>query len=131
MSSASYDYIKICVNELKCKLRDADTMSNRKLLQSAIDDRNTFVQSGQVRVSQERDSGKISTASVIHPLKRHNPFDDDSFDQESIDRDSVMVRSFTEMHEDFRKEIKDITSLWVKNHPNSVFAMEYTKKHSS
>ncbi|KAL4224037.1 hypothetical protein ACF0H5_017494 [Mactra antiquata] len=131
LSSASYDYIRICVNELKATLREADTVSNKKLLQGAIDDRNNFVQSGHIRHSQEGPSNNVSSY-ISGPIKRHNPFDDGSFDHESIsERDSVTSRSFTEMHEEFRAEIKEITSVWVKNHPNSNFSVEYCKKYGS
>lgn len=125
LSIASYDYMKLCVNELKGQLHDVDSSSNRKLLQSAIEDRNNFIKSGIVK---DTSSGEIKSANSPFGghARRHNPFDDESFDRGSLisHQDSVekRARTFLEMHEEFRQQIQEITQEWLKTHENSAMA---------
>ncbi|XP_053376039.1 sesquipedalian-1-like [Mercenaria mercenaria] len=129
LSGASYDYMKLCVNELKAQLQDVDSNSNRKLLQSAFEDRNTFVRSGLIQDKSGLSNNKTNSAFGGH-ARRHNPFDDDSFDHESmISRSESIVsekkaRTFLEMHEEFKQQIKEITLEWLKTHPHSALTKQ-------
>lgn len=116
--------MKVCVNELRGRLQEADSNTNKKLLQSAIADRNTLIKSGIVRDSSNPEVDKKSSSYMGHP-RRQNPFNDDSFDRGSVssDRDSIVqkkARTFLEMHEEFRQQIKEITQEWLNSHKNSV-----------
>lgn len=116
--------MKVCVNELRGRLQEADSNTNRKLLQSAIEDRNTLIKSGVVRDSSNLEGNNRSSSYIGHP-RRQNPFNDDSFDRGSVssDRDSVVqkkARTFLEMHEEFRQQINEITQEWLNSHKSSV-----------
>lgn len=135
LSAASYDYMKVCVNELKELLKEPETDSKRRLVQSAFNERNNILQAGRlsggaVHLKQTK-SGTPKLGAVAHP-KRHNPFDDDeSFDNDcsldafsslSVESLETRTRTFLEMHEEYRQQIDEITSLWLKNNPESFLA---------
>jgi hypothetical protein len=126
LSGASYDYMKLCVNELKAQLQDIDSNSDRKLVQSAFEDRNNLVRQGHVQ-DQSGFNNNITNSAFSGHARRHNPFDDDSFDRGSMSSRSESIsekkaRTFLEMHEEFKQEIKEITQEWLKTHQQSLLA---------
>lgn len=134
LSGASYDYIKLCVNELQSQLHDADSNSTRKLVQSAYEERNHFFRSGHLINMSDEDNSNNSNAftqiSTCSTVRRHNPFDGEPFDRDSMnsERESVMekkARTFLEMHEEFRQQIREITEEWLKTHEHTAFAGQH------
>lgn len=129
LSGASYDYMKLCVNELKAQLQDIDTNSDRRLVQSAFEDRNNFVRSGHVQDQSGFNGSTNRTNSAFSGhARRHNPFDDDSFDRGSLlssrseSINEKKARTFFEMHEEYKQQIKEITQEWLKTHQQSMLA---------
>ncbi|KAH3889682.1 hypothetical protein DPMN_013744 [Dreissena polymorpha] len=115
ISGASYEYLKICVSQLKSQLRDLDESSQNALVYGAVKDRNTLRNAGHLKNSpQDSNSSLNHDASAI---KRHNPFNTgESFDRESvcnsISEPERRIQTFLEMHEELRAQIEEIMKLW-------------------
>ena len=123
LSCASYDYMKMCVNELQTQLQDLDSNSNRKLIQSAFKDGDNF-SSHLNQLSTNAHSNAHEVAGHSSSVHRHNPFDtEDGFDRNSFVQDhytkSKKARNFLEMHEDFGRQIREIMEELKKSRGHS------------
>ena len=125
LSCASYDYMKMCVNELQNQIQDLDSNSNKKLIQSAFKEGDNF--SSQLsKLSANAHSNTHERGGHIGSVLRHNPFDtDDGFDRDSFVQDhyslSKKTRTFLEMHEDIGKQIKEIMEEFRKKQGRNSF----------
>ena len=122
LSCASYDYMKMCVSELQNQLQDLNSNTNKKLIQSASRDQDSFSsQLSHHSASVNLNSHELDSHSTA--VRRHNPFD--TFDMEDgFDRDSFVMdhytggkkaRNFLEMHEDIGKQIREIMDAYLNS----------------
>lgn len=119
LSCASYDYMKLCVSELRSQLQDLEANSGRRLVQSAIDD------SYHPPTDDSHDNCVIELPSNTHGGHRRNPFDSsDSLDDASPTSPGSLIvekraRSFLEMHNEFRKQINEVLMSWLQKQKQS------------
>lgn len=124
--------MKVCVFELKKQLQDIETNANQALIQDAL---KTMSSNHTARLS---DSARPSSSSYQSGVnRRHNPFNsDDSMDGESQyeqDRQTIVekqARTFLQMHEELREQIKEITNDWMLANPGSKATLLTRESHA-
>lgn len=121
LSGASYDYMKVCVNELRKQLQDLESNANQTLLQDALRNTSDYQSSD---ASSETDLP--SSSNNDHHHRRRNPFNPDDSIEGEHDRQTMVekhARTFLEMHKELRDEIDEITKHWLISNPHSKAAL--------
>lgn len=127
LSGASYDYMKVCVGELRKQLHDLESSASQALIQDAIRNTHSIHPPSIIDIPAPLcplDSGSSSNHSHGVTNRRRNPFDTQDSLETSFenDRQTVMekqARTFLQMHQELRDQIVEITKEWLSSHPLS------------
>ena len=116
LSGASYDYMKVCVYELKKQLTDLESSGNQSLMQDAMKTLPTSL------TSSTESSASSSNHSGVN--RRRNPFNtEESSERESqIEKDRQTIvekqaRTFLQMHAELKEQVVEIRSTWLLANP--------------
>lgn len=129
LSAASYDFMKLCVGELKKQLKELDSDSDKMFMQGALADRTSLMKSELASHSTLTKEDCLASNKNALPsnqfvsMKRQNPFDSVNSDEHQDLRDNDVedkpARTFLQMHEELRIQIEEITE-WCNTKHQSV-----------